>query len=121
MISTVIDDILVVKLGGGEGLDLDASCDDLAAMAHNRPMVVLHGVSALANRMCEEAGHPVQTLTSPSGHTSRYTDPITRDIFVRASEIANQQVVERLRARGINAVGLTGRSEERRVGQEWRT
>ncbi|MBZ0302129.1 MAG: [LysW]-aminoadipate kinase [Anaerolineae bacterium] len=100
--------MLVIKLGGGAGLDLDASCDDLADMARSRPMVVLHGVSALANRMCDEAGHPVQTLTSPSGHTSRYTDPITRDIFVRASEIANREVVERLRARGIPAVGLTG-------------
>lgn len=108
MITTAVDNILVVKLGGGEGLDLDASCDDLAEMARNRPMVVLHGVSALANRMCEEAGHPVQTLASPSGHTSRYTDPITRDIFVQASEIANREVVERLRARGINAVGVTG-------------
>ncbi len=108
MIATLIDNILVVKLGGGEGLDLDASCADLAAMAQNRPMIVVHGVSALANRMCEEAGHPVQTLTSPSGHASRYTDPITRDIFVEAAEIANQQVVERLQALGINAIGLTG-------------
>jgi len=108
MIATAVDNILVVKLGGGEGLDLDASCDDLANTARNRPMVVLHGVSALANRMCEEAGHPVQMLTSPSGHSSRYTDPITRDIFVQASEIANREVVERLRARGINAIGLTG-------------
>jgi acetylglutamate/LysW-gamma-L-alpha-aminoadipate kinase len=108
MITTAIEQLLVVKLGGGEGLNLDTSCDDLAALAQNRPMVVVHGVSALANQMCEEAGHPVQTLTSPSGHSSRYTDPITREIFARASEIANQQIVERLRARGINAVGLTG-------------
>jgi acetylglutamate/LysW-gamma-L-alpha-aminoadipate kinase len=108
MIATAVDNILVVKLGGGEGLDLDASCNDLAEMARNRPMVVLHGVSALANRMCEEAGHPVQMLTSPSGHSSRYTDPVTRDIFVQASEIANREVVEHLRARGINAIGLTG-------------
>jgi acetylglutamate/LysW-gamma-L-alpha-aminoadipate kinase len=108
MINTLIDNILVVKLGGAEGLDLDASCDDLAAQAADRPMVVVHGVSALANRLCEESGHPMQTLTSPSGHTSRYTDPVTRDIFVTAAEIANQMVVERLRERGINAIGLVG-------------
>ena len=108
MIATAIENILVVKLGGGEGLDLDASCADLADMARSRPMIVVHGVSALANRTCEEAGHPVQTLTSPSGHTSRYTDPQTRDIFVRASGIANREVVERLQARGINAAGLIG-------------
>ena len=28
--------ILVVKLGGGEGLDLEASCADLAAIAQQR-------------------------------------------------------------------------------------
>jgi [amino group carrier protein]-L-2-aminoadipate 6-kinase len=108
MISTRTDEILVVKLGGGAGLDLDASCADLAEIAMNRPLVVVHGVSALANRMCEEAGHPVQMLESPSGHSSRYTDPITRDIYVQAAEIANEEVVARLRAQGINAIGLTG-------------
>lgn len=108
MINILVDNILVVKLGGAEGLDLDASCDDLAALAADRPMVVVHGVSALANRLCQEAGHPMQTLTSPSGHTSRYTDPTTRDIFVTAAEIANRMVVERLWERGINAVGLVG-------------
>ena len=108
MIATLIENILVVKLGGAQGLDLDASCDDLASLAADRPMVVVHGVSALANRLCEEAGHPVQTLTSPSGHTSRYTDPVTRDIYVRAAEMMNQRVVDCLRARGINAIGITG-------------
>jgi acetylglutamate/LysW-gamma-L-alpha-aminoadipate kinase len=108
VIATLIDNILVVKLGGGEGLDMDASCADLAEMAQNRPMIVVHGVSALANQMCAEAGHPAQMLVSPSGHSSRYTDPMTRDIFVNAAEIANQQVVERLQTLGINVIGLTG-------------
>jgi acetylglutamate/LysW-gamma-L-alpha-aminoadipate kinase len=98
----------VVKLGGARGLDLDASCADLAALAAERPMVVVHGVSALANRLCDEAGHPVQTLTSPSGHTSRYTDPITRDIFIQAAEMMNRQVVDQLQARGINAISVIG-------------
>ena len=108
MIATLIENILVVKLGGAQGLDLDASCNDLAALAADRPMVVVHGVSDLANQLCDEAGHPTQTLTSPSGHTSRYTDPITRDIYVKAAEIMNRQVVECLQARGINAIGLLG-------------
>lgn len=108
MIATLTENMLVVKLGGAEGLDLDASCDDLAVLASNRPMIVVHGVSALANRLCAEAGHPAQTLASPSGHTSRYTDPITRDIYVKAAEMANREVVEQLRKRGINAIGITG-------------
>jgi len=100
--------ILVVKLGGGEGLDLAASCDDLAQMAQHRPLVVVHGVSAIMNQMCRDLGVEVETLTSPSGHSSRYTTPEVRDIFVRASELANERVVSALRQRGVNAVGLIG-------------
>lgn len=101
-----LDNILVVKLGGGSGLDLAASCDDLAALAADRPLVVVHGVSALANRLCEEAGQPVRTLTSPSGHTWRYTDAAARDIYVRAAGMINADIVQRLRERGRCAVGL---------------
>lgn len=108
MIPTLIEDILVVKLGGGTGLDVAASCDDLAALARTRPLVVVHGVSALANQLCEEAGIPVRTITSPNGHTSRYTDPQTREVYVRAAQQANASMVNCLRERGIQAVGLTG-------------
>lgn len=98
--------VLVVKLGGGAGLDLAASCDDLAALAASRPLVVVHGVSALANRLCDEAGHPAQMLTSPSGHSWRYTDSITRSFYVRAASMINQQLAADLQARGVCAVGL---------------
>lgn len=108
MIATIVENILVVKLGGGEGLDMDASCDDLAALARQRPLVIVHGVSALANQLCAEHNIPVRTITSPSGHTSRYTDPQTREIFVQAAEQINRQLVAGLRERGVNAVGLMG-------------
>jgi acetylglutamate/LysW-gamma-L-alpha-aminoadipate kinase len=102
----IATNILIVKLGGGAGLDFSASCDDLAALARKRPVVVVHGVSALANRLCEERGVPVRTLDSPSGHSSRYTDPQIRDIFVEAAQIANRQIVDCLQAQGIDAIGV---------------
>ncbi len=110
MLNTTIalENILVVKLGGGAGLDMNASCDDLAQLAQGRPLVIVHGVSDLANRLCAEAGIPARTITSPTGHTSRYTDAQTRDVFVQAAEQANRQLVECLQTRGVNAVGLTG-------------
>ena len=40
-------DLLVVKLGGGDGLDLSAACDDLASIARSRRLAVVHGVSAI--------------------------------------------------------------------------
>ena len=87
---------------------MTASCDDLATLAHERPVVIVHGVSAVANRLCEQRGVPLRTITSPSGHSSRYTDPPTRDIFVEAAEQINRELVECLRARGVEAVGLIG-------------
>ncbi len=95
---------LVVKIGGGAGLDLAQCLDDLARLASERPLVVVHGVSEMMERLSAERGVPVRMLTSPSGHTSRYTDPQTRDLFVEAAARVNQEIVEGLRARGINAV-----------------
>lgn len=101
-------ELLVVKLGGGEGLDLNAACDDLAAIGTRRPIVVVHGVSAIMNRLCLESGVEVQSLTSPSGHSSRYTPPAVRDIYIRAAELANAQVESALRERGMQAIGFVG-------------
>ena len=102
------EDLLVVKLGGGEGLDLDAACADLARMAAERSLIVVHGVSATMNQLCVESGVEVQTLTSPSGHSSRYTPPEVRDIYVRAAEMANDRLVAGLGKPGVNAAGFIG-------------
>ncbi|MCU0514430.1 MAG: [LysW]-aminoadipate kinase [Anaerolineae bacterium] len=95
--------LLVVKLGGGAGLDVGRSVADLARLAPSRPLVIVHGVSAVLNRLCEVRGVPVKTLTSPSGHTSRYTDALTRDLFVEAAHLVGAQVVAGLAAHGIAA------------------
>lgn len=102
----MLDNILVVKLGGGDGLDMPRACADLAQIAQQRPLVVVHGVSARMNQMCEDLNVPVQTLKSPGGHTSRYTDPRTRDIFVAACRSVNRDIVEWLYSHNINAQGI---------------
>lgn len=104
---TRIENLLVVKIGGGEGLDMERCLDDLAQLAAERPLIVVHGVSAAMNALCAERGIPVQTITSPTGHTSRYTDPATRDVFVEAANCVNAELVAGLRARGIGAAGVT--------------
>ncbi len=100
--------LLVVKLGGGEGLDLAASCDDLADIAASRSLLVVHGVSAAMNQLCAELGLEVQTLTSPSGHSSRYTPPAVRDVYVTAAQQANDRIVAALDLREICARGFCG-------------
>ena len=99
---------LIVKLGGGEGLDLSRCLDDLIAIAQTRPLVVVHGVSGEMNRLCAERNHPVRMLTSPSGHSSRYTDAATRDLYVEAVESVNRHIVGYLREARIDATGMTG-------------
>lgn len=101
-------ELLVVKLGGGPGLNLAAACDDLTAIAAQRPLVIVHGVSDAMNQLCVQLGIEVQTLTSPSGHSSRYTPPATRDVYVRASEQANAELVAELRRRAVPATGFVG-------------
>ncbi|MEL6272591.1 MAG: [LysW]-aminoadipate kinase, partial [Chloroflexota bacterium] len=98
-----IEDVLVVKIGGGEGLDLEASVADLAQVAAERPLVIVHGVSAEANRLCEERGVPVRMITSPGGHSSRYTDAETRDVFVDAALNVSNAVIDALTTHGIRA------------------
>ncbi len=102
--------LLVVKIGGGAGVNMAACADDLARIAQRGEvrLVLVHGVSDALNRLCESRGVPVRTLTSPSGHSSRYTDAETRDLFVEAAEQVNAQWVDLLRERGVKAIGLTG-------------
>ena len=102
--------MLVVKIGGSDGINLDLIADDIAALAQEgRRMVIVHGGSAETNRVAEALGHPPRFVTSVSGYTSRYTDRRTLEIFemVYCGKV-NKGLVERLQRRGVNAVGLSG-------------
>lgn len=102
--------LLVVKLGGAEGLDIDGACADLAGLA--RPpirTVVVHGGSADATALGEALGRPARMLTSPSGFVWRYTDRAALETFTMAvNGKRNTLLVERLQAHGVNALGLCG-------------
>jgi len=98
---------LVVKLGGGSGLDVDAVLRDLAA--RKEPWVLVHGGNAELNEVSRKMGHEPRFVTSPSGHTSRVTDAATIGLIqmVYRGRI-NNDLVLRLQRLGVNAVGLSG-------------
>ena len=101
---------LVVKVGGSEGIDVDAVVADLAALWAEDPRIVLvHGGSAETNRISTQLGLPPRFVTSPNGHTSRYTDRATLEVFemVYCGKV-NKGLVEKLQATGVDAVGLSG-------------
>jgi acetylglutamate/LysW-gamma-L-alpha-aminoadipate kinase len=102
--------MIVVKVGGSEGIDYDAVCNDVADLwLAGQKLVLVHGGSAETNRIAELLGHPPKFVTSPSGYTSRFTDRETLEIFEMVyCGKQNKGIVERLQRRGVNAVGLSG-------------
>jgi len=102
--------MIVVKVGGGEGVDLDRVCRDVASLvADGQRLVLVHGGSHETNVLSEKLGKPPRFVTSVSGHVSRYTDRETLEIFtmVYAGKV-NKLIVEKLQQLGVNAVGLCG-------------
>jgi [amino group carrier protein]-L-2-aminoadipate 6-kinase len=102
--------IIVVKLGGTEGVDFSAICRDAAALLEQgQRLVLVHGGSAEASALGEAVGYPPRFVTSPSGFTSRYTDRQTLEIFAMAvNGKINTLLVEQLQGLGVNALGLSG-------------
>lgn len=100
----------IVKLGGSEGVNIDAFCADAAALIRTgTPLIIVHGASHPTNVLSEQLSHPAQFITSPSGHTSRRTDARTLEIMQMACRgLFNQQIVQRLQQLGVNAAGLSG-------------
>jgi len=108
--------MIVVKMGGGEGLDIGNLCADVAALVNGHTdvkdgqrLVLVHGGSHETNVLSEKLGHPARFVTSLSGYQSRFTDRETLEIFalVVAGKL-NKLLVERLQGLGVNAVGLSG-------------
>jgi [amino group carrier protein]-L-2-aminoadipate 6-kinase len=102
--------MLVVKIGGSRGIDLDLVCADVAALAkEGKQVILMHGAGNEANDLGDKLGHPARHVTSPQGYTSRYTDRQTLEIFVMAAcGKINTFLVERLQKLGVNAIGLSG-------------
>ena len=100
---------IVVKIGGAAGVDLQALCTEIAErwQAGER-LVIVHGGSDATNRLAEQLGHTPRMVVSPSGHSSRYTDRRTLEIFAMATAGINRSLVEQLQGLGVPAWGLSG-------------
>ncbi len=102
--------MIVIKAGGGKGLNIDAIVADVAALrAQGSDLLLVHGGAETTNEVAEALGYPPQFVTSESGYVSRRTDRRTLEIFemVYCGQL-NKMWVERLQRVGVNAVGLSG-------------
>lgn len=102
--------MIVIKLGGTEGLDFSSICSDIQTiMQKDRDIILVHGGSAETNHLAEKLGYPPKFITSPSSFTSRYTDRTTMEIFIMSvNGKMNTLLVEKLQQMGMNALGLSG-------------
>ena len=101
---------IVIKIGGGEGIELGPILDEFSELVKSGVRAVLvHGGSHETNLVSEQLGHPPTFIKSPSGHESRRTDRTTLEIFEMVyCGKTNKGIVEHLQTRGVNALGLSG-------------
>lgn len=101
--------MILIKAGGGAGLNWDGIAGDIAEIREDRPVILVHGANAIRDGLAKRLGVPVRTVVSPSGISSVYTDREALDVFLMAyAGLANKRIVAKLVARGVPAVGLTG-------------
>lgn len=101
--------MLILKIGGGENINLDFIADDLKEIVGHGPIVIVQGANHEADKISDQLDYSPKTIISPSGYTSRYTDQRTMEILLMAySGLANKRIVAALQKRNLNAIGLSG-------------
>ncbi|MEV5826924.1 [LysW]-aminoadipate kinase [Spirillospora sp. NPDC052242] len=97
--------VTVVKCGGA--VPPGPVCADLAGLAGR--VVLVHGGGPEVDGLAGELGVPARTLVSPSGVTSRHTDPAMLEVVTLAlAGRVKPRLLRALAAAGVPAVGLTG-------------
>ncbi len=99
--------MVIVKVGGGRGINLDGVAADVAAMTG--PVIVVHGGNAARDELAAALGRETRVVTSVSGYSSVYSDrPMIELLMMAYAGLQNKRIVERLQQHGCNAIGLSG-------------
>jgi acetylglutamate kinase len=99
-----MSEILVVKLGGTTIADQKQVLDEVAAIARQRPMVLVHGGGKRITEWLERLGVP-----SRFEGGLRVTDPAALEVAAAVLRgVVNSELVAGLRDLGVDAVGLSG-------------
>ena len=99
--------MMLIKIGGGEQINLEATITDLAEL--EQQCIIVHGANVLRDQLAKRLGMEKTVLTSVSGYSSVFSDQAALDVIMMSySGLRNKQIVELCQRNGINAVGLTG-------------
>jgi len=99
--------MIIVKVGGGAGINLEGVASDLEEL--ETPAAVVLGGNAERDRIAERMGTPKKVLTSVSGYTSVYSDEAAiAAIMMSYAGLRASRFVELCQCRGVNAISLSG-------------
>ena len=99
--------MIIVKIGGGAGINIQGAVSDLAEI--NEPVIVVHGANAVRDRLAEDLNVDKKTVMSVSGYSSVLSDEKIIDLQMMAyAGLRNKRIVELCQRAGVNAVGLSG-------------
>ena len=99
--------MILIKIGGGESINLEAIIADLAGI--EGPVLIVHGANVLRDQLAEKLGMEKTVLTSISGYSSVFSDQDAIDVILMSyAGLRNKKIVELCQRAGNNAVGLTG-------------
>jgi acetylglutamate/LysW-gamma-L-alpha-aminoadipate kinase len=99
--------MILVKIGGGESINLEAVIADLGTI--DMPFMIVHGANVLRDQLAEKLGIEKTILTSVSGYSSVFSDQDAIDVIMMSyAGLRNKRIVELCQRSNINAVGLTG-------------
>jgi len=99
-----MSEILVVKLGGTTISDQQQVLEEVAAIARQRPVVLIHGGGRRITEWLDRLGVP-----SHFEGGLRVTDPAALEVAAAVLRgVVNSELVSGLRGLGVDAVGLSG-------------
>jgi [amino group carrier protein]-L-2-aminoadipate 6-kinase len=101
--------MILVKVGGAKNLNWNEIGTDLKTLSEKEQIILVHGASKIRDDIAVQMGAPTQTVVSPSGVSSVFTDQTAMDIFLMSYPgLVNKTIVAKLQQLGINAIGLSG-------------
>ena len=99
--------MILVKIGGGESINIEAIIADLANQ--ETAFIIVHGANVLRDQISKKLGLEKTILTSVSGYSSVFSDQDAIDVIMMSyAGLRNKRIVELCQQHNINAVGLTG-------------
>ena len=75
--------MMLIKIGGGEAINLEATIANLATL--QQPFVIVHGANVLRDQLAERLGIEKTVLTSVSGYSSVFSDQPALDVIMMAT------------------------------------